>query len=323
MNEDLKNIETCLPEEVASEEIVGTLSDQFENVCDEALQQKTPRSNPYSIVELKSVVILTLRRAFNATLQACKGSTIVKSLKGIDDSYEVVRQKGGVIPVVQSGENLPAAIASIEAGYYNILKQYGALNTGLINAFMDEKVEESKPFGTKKNAPYVVTDTVISFRGCEGYGKMIAIFCVGNGGFADYISFHGCNNLEYIVLGPDATARFNHSFGGYYVFEGCSKLRAILGKPLIIENTIGDMGNCFGGCTSLEEVYIQYNASVSWNISAAPLKYDCLLYLLEHISTVTNSPTLTLGSSNIAKLNATAEGQAAIAAAQAKGWTIS
>ena len=322
MNEEQKNIETCLPDEVASEGIVGALSQQFENVCDEALQQATPRSNPYSIVELKSVVILTLRRAFNATLQACKGSTIVKSLKGIEDSYEVVRQKGGVIPLAQSGENLPAAIASIEAGYYGILKGFGAQNAGLINTFMNEKLEQSKPFGTIKNVPFVILSGNLGGRSMEGYTKA-QVVCLTGGGFYGYITFHDCYNLEYFIMDSGVTAHVdNGSNGIYYTFAGCSKLRAVLGQPIRVTGS-GSTGGAFLSCTSLEEIYIQWECTSSWDISAAPLKYDCLMYILEHISTVTNSPTLTLGSSNIAKLNATAEGQAAIAAAQAKGWTIS
>lgn len=252
----------------------------------------------------------------------------IQALKSrVADAFAAVEAKGGTLPATQDTANLPAAIASIPSGggtgYFYNFEQYGvpSADIALINGYFDEKLQESLPFGTIKDAPFVVTDENVGIDAFRGKKKVLMLFMTG-GVFSGYQTFYNCQNIEYIILSENVTTNWSGGNSGSSTFWGCDKLRAIIGAPIVILSGITNMNGCFRNCTVLEEVYIDFRGSISWSINQSPLKYDCLIYLLNHLVEVTNSPTLSLGATNRATLNATAEGAAAIAAAQAKGWTI-
>ena len=73
----------------------------------------------------------------------------------------------------------------------------------------------------------------------------------------------------------------------------------------------------FNSCSALEEVHI-HNLGVNLSLSDSPkLTHDCLVELINNLQTVTSTKTLTLGSTNLAKLS-DAEKQVATN----KGWTL-
>jgi len=253
----------------------------------------------------------------------------IQALKSrVADAFAAVEAKGGTLPATQDTANLPAAIASIPAGgatgYWQNLEQYGVPSdmAGQINTFLDGKLQASLPLGTKKNVPFVactLTKTNAD-RGFQNYNKVQYAYFIG-GVLPNYVGFSGCTNLEYIVMDGNVNATF--SYGGSIVnFEVCSKLRAILGQPLVFLANCSGLIYTFRLCSSLEEAWIEYQGQSNFYVQQTILKAECLIYLLDHLVETTASPTINIGSAGIARLNATAEGQAAIANAQAKGWNI-
>lgn len=260
-------------------------------------------------------------------------STIKQAIQAIKsrvaDAFAAVEAKGGTLPATQDTANLPAAIASIPAGgatgYWQNLEQYGVPSdmAGLINTFLDGKLQASLPLGTKQNVPFVmctIPAANLSIRAFQNYSNVQYVFFIG-GYFPRNVGFSRCTNLEYIVL--DGNVNCNLAGGQPYVnFEFCSKLRAILGQPLIFLASSNNLNGTFSGCYSLEEAWIEYQGQSDFYVQQTILKAECLIYLLDRLVETTASPTMNIGSAGITRLNATAEGQAAIAHAQAKGWNI-
>lgn len=88
---------------------------------------------------------------------------------------------------------------------------------------------------------------------------------------------------------------------------------------LDIKSNIATITNIFGTCSNLEEVYIKNLNSSGLKLSGSPkLKKECLVYLLENAIGTTETRTLILGSTNLAKLTAEE-----IAIGTNKGYTIS
>ena len=252
----------------------------------------------------------------------------IQALKGrIADAFAAVEAKGGTLPATQDSANLPAAIASIPSGgatglFYN-LEQYGVQSDAVdaINGFYDDKIAESLPFGANnRDVPITISSADLNGGITGGKTKRMYYFMTG-GQFRGNVCFFNCKELEYLVISEAANTTIN--IYGYYVFMNCVKLRAILGKPLYLATN--DNYNMFGNCSSLEVVYIKMAAMAGLDLSPCPLlRYECLLYLMNNVEErIGTSATIKLGQTNLDKLNATQEGQDAISAAVAKGWTIS
>lgn len=100
-----------------------------------------------------------------------------------------------------------------------------------------------------------------------------------------------------------------------YMFQACSSLKNIIGT-LDMQNVTNASG-MFSSCSALEEVHI-HNLGANLSLSDSPnLTHDCLVELINNLQTVTSTKTLTLGSTNLAKLT-DAEKQVATD----KGWTL-
>ena len=125
------------------------------------------------------------------------------------------------------------------------------------------------------------------------------------------------------------------------MFAGCSQL-----TQLVVSNfntsTVTNMSNMFNGCKSLTTLNVSnfntskvtnmtnfiVNASalqnfiscaipVSFEASGTALTHDSLMSIINNLATVTTTQTLTLGSTNLAKLTDTEK-----AIATNKGWTL-
>ena len=129
-------------------------------------------------------------------------------------------------------------------------------------------------------------------------------------------AFSGCRSLvEVEFVGDDI--KFNNN--ALSTFNECTRLKRILGE--VDWSAVTNTSNTFTGCISLEEIWIK-NLSIDLIISqSGKIKYECLLYMVQNLQS-NGSKTLTIGTANRNRLSATEEGQAALAEAQSKGWTI-
>ena len=77
-------------------------------------------------------------------------------------------------------------------------------------------------------------------------------------------------------------------------------------------------GNCFQACSALTNITGNPNFKVSLVLSYCPnLTHDSIMVVINGLQTVTSTQTLTLGSTNLAKLT-----EADKKIATDKGWTL-
>lgn len=73
----------------------------------------------------------------------------------------------------------------------------------------------------------------------------------------------------------------------------------------------------FTNCISLQNITIEGTIGNNFDIHFSPLTHESLMSIINHLGTVTTTKTLTLGSTNLAKLT-----DAEKAIATEKGWTL-
>ena len=121
--------------------------------------------------------------------------------------------------------------------------------------------------------------------------------------------FYNCNNLTAVPL-LDTSKVKNMS----QMFWQCNNLQTI---PAFDCSNVTNMNNIFASCSSLKSI-LMTNIGVSLNISASTLfDREDLVLILNNLKTVTTTKTLTMGSTNLAKL--TDEDKLI---ATNKGWTL-
>ena len=99
-----------------------------------------------------------------------------------------------------------------------------------------------------------------------------------------------------------------------YMFYNCSSLTSI---PTLDTSKVTNMTYMFYNCSSLTEIHMT-GMSVDFNISASTqFTESALVEILNNLATVTSTRTLTMGSTNLAKLT---DDEKAIATN--KGWTL-
>ena len=126
--------------------------------------------------------------------------------------------------------------------------------------------------------------------------------------------FSNCNALSSLHL-PDGFGHLaNNNLG---VFNKCSALTSLHLPDGFGQNASSTYG-CYTNCTSLTNITGNPNYSVSVNFTAAQnLTHDSLMVIINGLQTVTSKQTLTLGSTNLAKLT-----EADKKIATDKGWTL-
>lgn len=121
--------------------------------------------------------------------------------------------------------------------------------------------------------------------------------------------FEGCQSLTSIPqLDTSNVTDMNEMF---YI---CENLTAI---PQLDASKVTDLRNAFFACSSLTEIHM-YGMKVNFAInSSTKFTREALVEILNNLATVTSTKTLTMGSTNLAKL--TDEDKAI---ATGKGWTL-
>lgn len=121
--------------------------------------------------------------------------------------------------------------------------------------------------------------------------------------------FHGCSSLTTIPqLDTSSVTNMNA------MFISCSKITTI---PQLDTSKVTNMINMFYSCNSLTEIHMA-GMKVKFDISASTkFTESALVEILNNLATVTSTQTLTMGSTNLAKLT---DEEKAIATN--KGWTL-
>ena len=150
--------------------------------------------------------------------------------------------------------------------------------------------------------------TSISFP--DGFGRT----AVNIGG-----CFSGCTALTSLTLpdgfGQNATMLVARRIVG--CFYNCKALES-LHLPSGFGQNANSLANCFTNCTSLTTITGNPNFKVSLNLSYSKnLTHDSIMVVINGLQTVTTAQTLTLGSTNLAKLT-----EADKKIATDKGWTL-
>jgi surface protein len=121
--------------------------------------------------------------------------------------------------------------------------------------------------------------------------------------------FNACYHLQSI---PELNT--NNVTDMSSMFYSCRSLQTI---PELNTSNVTNMGSMFQTCSSLQRIHI-LNPAVSFSISSSNMfQREDLLTILNNLATVTTTQTLTMGSTNLAKLT-----DADKLIATEKGWTL-
>jgi surface protein len=104
------------------------------------------------------------------------------------------------------------------------------------------------------------------------------------------------------------------------MFNGCKSLTTLDCSSWDISKiTMGfRLGHAFNNCTALVDFYPPQNINVGMDVSkSTALSHDSLVRIVNNLSTITSTRTLTLGETNLAKLSNTEK-----AIATNKGWKL-
>ena len=126
--------------------------------------------------------------------------------------------------------------------------------------------------------------------------------------------FFYANNMTSLTL-PEGFGKSTTTLKD--CFNGCSHLTSLT-LPAGFGQNATSTTYCFDGCNALETIIGNPNFKVSIDFkSCKKLTYDSLMVVINGLQTVTSTQTLTLGSTNLAKLT-----EADKQIATDKGWTL-
>lgn len=145
------------------------------------------------------------------------------------------------------------------------------------------------------------------FNGCKNL-KNIPLFNTSKVVNIDS-AFYLCSNLTTIPL-LDTSNVTNMS----YAFNRCTNLTEI---PALNVSKVTSFSGAFGGCSSLTAIHM-IGMKSSFDISSSTLfTSEALHEIIDNLATVTSSRSLTMGSTNLAKVS-----EEYVTIATNKGWTL-
>lgn len=189
----------------------------------------------------------------------------------------------------------------------DIFKNWDDSQTGLMNRFRNDKDLIFMPKVDTSNADNMTA----MFSGCINL-LQVPLLNTANVVHFDEM-FYNCSSLTVVP-------QFNTSslYSAQLMFGGCSKLVKI---PLLDFTKAEQLRYMLSACSELMELGGFSNLSVSLDLSSSrKLTAESLMNVINEAKDLSNTggtATLTLGSTNIAKLT-----EEQIAIASAKGWTL-
>ena len=236
-------------------------------------------------------------------------STLVENVQKVKNAHAALKTaiaaKGVDVPDGTKLTDMPALVEQIQSA---------PAQTTAANFYQDS----GRKSLDMQNVVYVDFTKATSLSYCFSRCKSLSSLTLpeGFGMNATNITFcfNNCIALTSLHL-PDG---FGHlANGNIGVFNNCSALTSLHLPDGFGQNANTTYG-CYTKCTSLTNITgnPNYRVSVSFN-TAQNLTHDSLMVVINGLQTVTSKQTLTLGSTNLAKLT-----EADKKIATDKGWTL-
>ena len=152
------------------------------------------------------------------------------------------------------------------------------------------------------------------FLSCRSLTQLAIPAGFGQNAIYIHYCFSGCTSLTSLTLptGFGQAAQYAQS-----CFGECTSLTSLT-LPTGFGQKVINLSNCFAKCTALKTITGNPNFKVSFSLSdSTQLTHDSLMVIINGLQTVTSTQTLTLGSTNLAKLT-----EADKQIATDKGWTL-
>ena len=188
----------------------------------------------------------------------------------------------------------------------DIVKNWDSSQSGLMNRFRNDKNLVFMPKVDTSNADNMTA----MFSGCINL-LQVPLLNTANVVHFDEM-FYNCTSLTTIP-------QFDTSnlYSAQLMFAGCSKLVSV---PLLDFTNAKELRSMLLGCSELTDLKGFTNLAVNLDLSSSrKLSVDSLMNVINEAKDLseTGTATLTLGTTNIAKLT-----EEQIAIATSKGWTI-
>ena len=152
-----------------------------------------------------------------------------------------------------------------------------------------------------------VTDMGSMFNGCSSLTS-VPLYNTSNVTTMGSM-FSGCSSLTTVPQFDTSKVKYMNS-----MFGNCKKLTAV---PQFDASKATNLSYMFSGCSSLKSI-LMTGMSVNFDISpSTKFEESDLVTILNNLATVTQTRTLTMGATNLAKLT-----DAEKAIATNKGWTL-
>ena len=159
----------------------------------------------------------------------------------------------------------------------------------------------------------VATDIYGCFRSCRSLTQLAIPAGFGQNAIHIHYCFNSCTSLTSLTLptGFGQAAQYAQS-----CFDGCTSLTSLT-LPTGFGQKVIKLSNCFTKCTALKTITGNPNFKVSFSLSdSTELTHDSIMVVINGLQTVKDQ-TLTLGTTNLAKLTDDEK-----KVATDKGWTL-